>query len=61
MAGIEVDFLLMDIQPLEPRIAFNQAYREEVPIMEAKNAATISLSINKAFEFGEMAQSINYQ
>lgn len=31
-AVIEIDFLLMDIRPIEPRIIFNNTYRESIPI-----------------------------
>jgi len=41
LAVMEVEFLLMDIRPLEPRIIFSKTYREEIPITESTPQALV--------------------
>ncbi len=40
-AVIEIDFLVMDIRPLEPQIIFNKSYRESIPITESTAEALV--------------------
>lgn len=41
-AVIEIDFLAMDIRPLEPRIIFNKTYRESIAIPESTANALVN-------------------
>jgi len=48
-AVMEVEFLLMDIRPLVPRIIFSKTYRESIPITES-TAEALVIGWNEALE-----------
>lgn len=40
-AVIELEFLIMDIRPIQPRISFSRSYRESIPITESTADALV--------------------